>query len=158
MSRNDIISNRLREVLLNGHWIANTNYKEQLLNVDWKQATQKVGNLNTIAQLIYHINYYIEGLLQVFNGGELKIRDKYSFDLPPIQSENDWELLVTTLLTNSEAFANTGQSMPDTKFDEVVVDAKYGTYLRNIEGIIEHSYYHLGQISLIKKLTSGTGS
>lgn len=29
-----------------------------------------------------------------------------------------------------------------------------GSYLRNIEGVIEHSYYHLGQISLIKKMIS----
>lgn len=28
---------------------------------------------------------------------------------------------------------------------------KYGTYLRNLEGVIEHSYYHLGQIAIIKK-------
>ena len=32
------------------------------------------------------------------------------------------------------------------------VDEKYGTYSRNINGILEHSYYHLGQIVLIKKL------
>lgn len=32
------------------------------------------------------------------------------------------------------------------------VNEKYGTYLRNIDGLIEHSYYHLGQITLIKKL------
>ena len=155
MLRNEFISNRLREVLLNGHWIANTNFKEQLESIDWKQATQKVGQLNTIAHLTYHINYYLAGLLHVFNGGKLEIRDRYSFDLPPIQSEHDWEKLFTTLLTNAELFVNAVQEMPDSKFDEVFTDIKYGTYLRNIEGVIEHSYYHLGQISLIKKLISG---
>lgn len=29
---------RLREVFLNGTWIANTNYKDQLENLDWKIA------------------------------------------------------------------------------------------------------------------------
>ena len=42
--------------------------------------------------------------------------------------------------------------MPNDKLEEIFVDEKYGTYRRNIEGIIEHSYYHLGQISLIKKM------
>ncbi|MGJ8593340.1 MAG: hypothetical protein ACSHXF_12375 [Aquaticitalea sp.] len=42
--------------------------------------------------------------------------------------------------------------MPDSQLNAVFVDAKYGTYLRNIDGMIEHSYYHLGQIVLIKKL------
>jgi hypothetical protein len=36
--------------------------------------------------------------------------------------------------------------------DDIFEEEKYGIYRRNIEAIIEHSYYHLGQISLIKKL------
>ncbi len=152
MLRSEFISNRLREVLLNGHWVANTNYKEQLQSVDWKQATQKIEPLNTIAHLTYHINYYLAGLLQVFNGGQLEIKDKYSFDLPPIQSEHDWEKLVSGFFTNSETFINAVHQMTDSKLDEVFVDIKYGSYQRNIEAVIEHSYYHLGQISLIKKL------
>jgi len=66
MTRNIIIAGRLREVFLNGYWIANTNYKEQIQSIDWRQATQKIGNLNTIAALIYHVNYYLAGLLNAF--------------------------------------------------------------------------------------------
>lgn len=152
MTRNLTIASRLREVFLNGHWIANTNYKEQILNVNWQQATQKVGNLNTIAALTYHINYYLAGLLNAFEKGKLEISDKYSFDLPPIKSEEDWNKLVTDFLNNSEKFADKVEQMNDNIFDQPFVDEKYGSYLRNIEGVIEHSYYHLGQISLIKKM------
>jgi hypothetical protein len=42
--------------------------------------------------------------------------------------------------------------MEDALLDQPFVDEKYGSYLRNIEGVIEHSYYHLGQISLIRKM------
>ena len=38
------------------------------------------------------------------------------------------------------------------KLEDVFFDEKYGTYLRNIEGMIEHCYYHLGQVSLIRKM------
>lgn len=152
MNRNLFLSKRLREVLLNGHWIANTNYKEQLLDITWQQAMQKVGSLNTIAALTFHINYYIAGLLNVFNGGQLEIRDKYSFDLPPIQSETEWKKLLDDFLNNSEKFAAHVEQMQESQFDEPFADEKYGDYLRNIEGMIEHSYYHLGQISLIKKM------
>jgi hypothetical protein len=152
MTRNAAIAGRLREVLLNGHWIANTNYKEQLLGISWQQAIQKVGSLNTIAALTYHINYYLEGLLNAFESGELEISDKYSFDLPPIRSGADWNKLVTAFLANSEKFVRSVEQMDDTIFDQPFVDEKYGSYLRNIEGVIEHSYYHLGQISLIKKM------
>lgn len=152
MKRSLVIANRLREVLLNGHWIANTNYKEQLSNVNREQATQRVHSLNTIAALIFHINYYLSGLMQVFNGGKLEISDKYSFDLSPIHSEADWNKLVNEFLNNSETFASQVENFSDDMLDMPFVDEKYGTYLRNIEGVIEHCYYHLGQISLIKKM------
>ena len=152
MSRNQSIATRLREVLLNGKWIANTNFKEQILGVSWEQAVHRVSNLNTIALLTFHINYYLAGILNVFNGGQLEIRDKYSFDLPEIRSEDDWNALVNVFLSNAERFANHVEQMPDSLLDEPFVDEKYGTYLRNIEGVIEHSYYHLGQVSLIKKM------
>jgi hypothetical protein len=152
MSRNTALAARLREVLLNGTWIANTNYKDQLTQVSWREATQKVGGLNTIAALTFHINYYLDGLLHAFRTGRLEISDKYSFDLPTLTSESDWDLLVTRLLENAGKFADTVEQMDDETFDRPFIDEKYGTCLRNIEGVIEHSYYHLGQISLIRKL------
>ena len=152
MTRSRFIAKRLREVLLNGHWVANTNFKEQLQSVDWIQATQKIGNLNTIAALTYHVNYYLAGILNVFNGGDLEIRDKYSFDLPAITSETDWNILIDEFLANAEKLIHHIDKLEDQKWDAVFVDEKYGTYLRNIEGLIEHSYYHLGQISLLTKM------
>jgi uncharacterized damage-inducible protein DinB len=152
MTRNLAIANRLREVLLDGKWIANTNFKEQILSVSWEQAIQKVYNLNTIALLTFHINYYLGGLLNVFNGGKLEIKDKYSFDLPEIRSEKDWNKLVNDFLSNSEMFAKQVEQMDENRLDQPFADEKYGSYLRNIEGVIEHSYYHLGQVSLIRKM------
>jgi len=152
MTRNLAIANRLREVFLHGRWIANTNYKEQISSLTWQQTTQKVENLNSIAALTFHVNYYLAGLLNVLNGGKLEIKDKYSFDLPEIKSESDWQDLVHDFLNNAEMFANKVEEMNENMLEQHFVEEKYGTYLRNIEGVIEHSYYHLGQISLIRKM------
>lgn len=152
MENSKQMANRFREVLLNGKWIANTNYKDQLSSVTWQQATHKIETLNTIADLTYHINYYLAGILNVLEGGALEIRDKYSFDCPSIESEKDWEVLRTNLLENAEAFAKHLEQMSDDKLETAFVDEKYGTYRRNMEGVIEHSYYHMGQIVLIRKL------
>ncbi|MGV3529443.1 MAG: DUF1572 domain-containing protein [Flavisolibacter sp.] len=152
MNRTELLAGRMREVFLNGRWIANTNYNEQLQHISWQDATRKFGPLNTIAALTFHINYYLAGLLQVFGGGALEIRDKYSFDLPPITSEEAWQQLRNELLANAEAFADAVEQLPEDLLDKAFVDEKYGSYLRNIEGVIEHGYYHLGQISLIRKL------
>jgi len=152
MQRNIMLSGRLQEVLLSGQWIANTNYKAQLHNVTWQQAIQQVSNLNTIAALTYHVNYYLAGLLKSFETGELNISDKFSYQFKTISSQHDWDKLVNDILDNAEKFVLKVEQIEDKQFDLPFVDAKYGTLLRNIEGVIEHCYYHLGQIVLIKKL------
>jgi hypothetical protein len=70
----------------------------------------------------------------------------------PIKSEADWMKLVETFLTNAEEFCLEIESLPHERLDEIFIDPKYGSFLRNIEAMIEHSYYHLGQIVLIRKL------
>jgi len=152
MSLASQLAKRFREVLLDGLWIANTNFKDQLSAVTWEQAVTKVDSLNTIAMLTFHIHYYIAGVLNVLKGGDLEIKDQFSFDLPPIESEEQWKDLLNRLWTDSEKLASLVEQIPDDKLDEVFVDEKYGTYRRNIDGMIEHSYYHLGQITLIKKM------
>ncbi len=147
-----LIAKQFKEVLLDGDWVAATNYKTQLLNLSWNQAITKVGTLNTIAAITFHINYYIAGILNVFKNGKLEIRDRYSFDMPPIKSQEDWKKLVNKLLSNAEEFVKVLAQMPDEKLEEVFVEEKYGNYHRNIDALIEHSFYHLGQIVLIKKM------
>lgn len=154
MTKAQFLAHRLREVLLNGKWIANTNFKDQILSVSWEQATQKVAGLNTIALLTFHINYYLQGILDFFSTGKLDISDKYSFDMPEINSESDWNNLVEAFLSNAERFASHVEQMDESILDQPFVDEKYGSYWRNIEGVIEHSYYHFGQVSLIRKLVS----
>ena len=155
MTQSHLIANRIREVLLSGTWIANTNYQHQLSTVSWQQATHKVDGLNTIAALTFHVNYYLVGLLNVFNGGKLNISDSLSFTMPPINSQADWHHLTNELLSNAEKFAQAVERMDDHTLHLPFVEQKYGTNLRNIEAIIEHSYYHLGQISLLHKMVQG---
>lgn len=155
MSSASQLAKRFREVLLDGLWIANTNFKDQLSDVTWEQAVKRVGSLNTIAMLTYHIDYYIAGVVNVLEGGALEIKDKFSFDLPPIEFREQWESLRNKLWVDSEKFASLVELLPDDRLDEVFVDEKYGTYRRNIDGMIEHAYYHLGQITLIKKMLAG---
>lgn len=157
MKQTDALAKRFREVILDGTWVANTNYKHQLADLDWQIAISPTASLNTIALLAQHIHYYIGGVLNVFKGGGLDIKDKYSFDFPPIQSQAEWEDFLTRFWNDAEEFASRVEQLPEEKLDEAFVDEKYGTYRRNIDGMIEHSYYHLGQVVLLKKLLTQRG-
>jgi len=145
------IASQFREVLLNGTWIS-TNLKAELTDVTWEEATTKIATLNTIADLAFHINYYVAGVNQVLEGGTLDIRDKYSFDRPSITSQADWVQLQAKIYKDAEKFANLVARLSPEQLNEGFVEKEYGNYFRNITGMIEHSYYHLGQIVLLKKL------
>ena len=155
MSNPQQLAGRLREVFLEGTFIANTNFKAQLEGSSWQLATQKIGELNTIAALVQHIHYYIKGVAAVFKGGTLDIKDQFSFDFPPIQSQQQWDDILASFFEDADHFALLVEQLPATQLAEPFVDKKYGTYLRNIEAMIEHSYYHLGQVVLIRKMLPG---
>ncbi|RZL32953.1 MAG: hypothetical protein EOP00_33355 [Pedobacter sp.] len=67
MNNQTTLANRFREVILNGTWIANTNFKKELEHLDWKTATTQVAHLNTISLLAQHIHYYMHGIKKFFS-------------------------------------------------------------------------------------------
>jgi uncharacterized damage-inducible protein DinB len=155
MEKPDELALRLRQVFQDGKWITNTNYKELLEDVDWEMVNTRVGDLNTLLALTFHINYYLAGVLNVLKGGELEIRDKFSYDFAHIDNAPKWENLKSEMNSNAAEFISKVEKMSESDLDGPFIVEKYGTYRRNIEGIIEHSYYHLGQMVLVKKLASG---
>jgi len=152
MNSGSELAARLSEVFLDGRWIAHTNYADQLQHIDVHLANKKVGDINSIALLTYHIHYYVAGILQALDTGELTIRDQYSFDMPVLKNADDWRELVKRLEDNSKKLIDRVEGMTDQDLEQVFFHEKYGTYRRNFEALIEHAYYHLGQLVLVRKL------
>lgn len=145
------IAKHFREVNFGGNWTVSS-LKEVLSDVSWEEAVTQTGNFNTILGLVYHTHYFVHALLTVLEGQPLQANDKFSFDHPPVNSDEDWNHLLNTVWTEAEQASSLIEQLSETKFGEVFCDEKYGNYYRNIHGIIEHTHYHLGQIALIKKL------
>jgi hypothetical protein len=82
----------------------------------------------------------------------LDASDTFSFDLPAITSNAGWQKLLNITFSNAESFASLVEQLPADIMEKTFVNEKYGSYYRNIQGIIEHTHYHLGQITLIKKI------
>lgn len=151
------IAKQFRDVHFGGNWTA-VNLKEAVADVTWQEATTKLSTLNTIATLVFHTNYYVATVLKVLKGEPLTGKDKYSFDHPPIQSTEDWQVLLQKTWDEAKEFARMIEDLPTEKLEETFFDEKYGNYYRNLTGIIEHMHYHLGQIVIIKKLIREKGS
>ncbi|MBC8756771.1 DinB family protein [Kordia sp. YSTF-M3] len=145
------IAKHFREVHFGGNWTG-TSFKEIMEGITYEQATTKVQDLNTILTLVFHVNYYVAAVLKVFQGEALNAKDELSFDHPQITSQAEWEVFLAKVWKDAEQFADEVAKLPDDCFDQDFTDKKYGSYYRNIHGIIEHTHYHIGQISLIKKL------
>lgn len=151
MIQTSLIAKHLKDVHFGGNWTC-SNLKDNLTGVTWLQATTQIYSLNTIAALVYHINYYIGGVIKVLQGGSLELKDIYSYACPPIQNEEEWQLLLDKTFADANTFTALIEQLPDSQLSTIFVDEKYGTYYRNLQGIIEHTHYHLGQIAIIKKI------
>lgn len=111
-----------------------------------------MSSFNTIAALVFHVNYYVSAVLKVLQGETLNASDKFSFGLSPILSPEDWNRLLDKTWRDAEDFAAAIEKLPEPKLWEDFSEGKYGNLYRNLQGVIEHTHYHLGQMVLIKKM------
>lgn len=95
------IAKHLRDVHFGGNWTT-SNLKDNLTDISWQQATTQLYSCNTIATLVFHINYYVHEVAKVLQGEPLTASDTFSFNVPVIQSQEDWNYLVDKTLTDGE--------------------------------------------------------
>ncbi|MFN8290958.1 MAG: DUF1572 domain-containing protein [Chitinophagaceae bacterium] len=153
MTQPALLAKHIRDVHFGGNWTA-VNLKDTLTGITLEQATTSIYSCHTIAALTFHINYYVTAILNVLRGTPLRAHDKYSFDVPVLHTEQEWEAFRNKVLQDAEEIAGRVAALPEEKLGEFFADEKYGTYHRNLLGLIEHTHYHLGQISLLKKIIS----
>jgi len=145
------LAQQLRQVHEGGNWTA-VNVKEVLADVSWQEAVTNVPGFHSIAVLTYHIHYFVNAVIPVFEGGELNAHDKFSFDAPSITPQPEWDELRERVLMRAAHLAQLIEALPAGQLTQPFWNEKYGTYHRNILGIIEHTHYHLGQIVVLKRL------
>lgn len=145
------IAKHLKDVYFGGNWTV-ANFKTVLEDVTWEESTQKVTDLNTIATLVFHTNYFVVAVIPVLSGGLLNAKDEFSFNHPPINNDEDWQKLLAKSFNDAETLVSLIEKLSDDKLLEIFADEKYGIYYRNLHGIIEHCHYHLGQIAVINKI------
>ena len=151
MTITEQIAKHVREVHFGGNW-TDSCLREQLKDISWQEAVTRVQSLNSIAALVFHVNYYIAAVIRVLENQPLSAKDALSFDHPPIRSQKDWEGFLDKIWNDAERFAVLIENFPDDQLMHTMDEEKYGSFFRNFIGIIEHFHYHLGQIVLIKKI------
>lgn len=149
------LAQQLRHVYTGGNWTA-VNLKASLHGLGWQQVQQQPHGFNSIARLVYHMHYYIAAVTKVLQGEPLTASDKYSFDVPELNNETDWQQMVNQSFADAETLSALIESLTDEQLLQPFEDGQYGSYYRNLSGIIEHCHYHLGQIILIRILITNS--
>ncbi|MBK8847534.1 MAG: DUF1572 family protein [Bacteroidetes bacterium] len=145
------LSKHLYEVYFGGNWTW-VNLRDTLSEVTVEEATTKQEHFNTIVALVYHIHYFVMAITKVLNNEELDSNDKFSFNHPTINTREEWEHFLQSVYAGARQLCKKIEAIEEARLGEIFVKEKYGTYYRNILGLIEHIHYHLGQIVIIKKL------
>jgi uncharacterized damage-inducible protein DinB len=145
------IAKHFHDIYFGGNWTS-VHIREALSDISLEEACFKHISLNSILALSFHISYYTAAVLEVLKGSDLNARDADSYKHPEIKTESDWKEFQEKMFADALQFVQYLENLPSDSMEATFVDPKYGTYFRNIHGLIEHAHYHLGQIVLIKKL------
>ena len=147
------IAQHIEDLFFNGGWVG-TDVKSIIEPVDWQEATQKIEELNRIIDLFYHLGYYVTVQLNFLNTGKVVGNDKESWKNEQVDSETKWLDLKEKTWRETQELVAAIRVLEEEKMEMDFGDEKYGSYHRNFLGLLEHTYYHLGQIAVLKKLVN----
>ncbi len=151
MALSAVLAQHIRQAYTGGNWTS-VNMTETLADVDFDLASEQRLGFNSIARLVVHMDYYVDVILRALQHGELMGKDADSWVMPLPTNAAAWEALKAEVLAKAETFAAYVETLEQERLDGPFVDGKYGTVLKQILGFVEHFHYHLGQITILKKM------
>lgn len=147
----DYIAQHILEVHEGDNW-TEVNIKDTLKDVNYKEATTITNaSYNTIAALLHHMSFYNDVVMQRLSGVNPVITQANGFDMLPVKNEQDWKKLKERNIESAHKLAEAVKKFPEEKIFELTVTG-HSTHYKTLHGIVEHTYYHLGQIVLLKKI------
>ncbi|MBN9296380.1 MAG: hypothetical protein J0I41_05175 [Filimonas sp.] len=126
--------------------------KGTLEDVSFEEAITVIpASPNSIAMLVHHLTFYSNKVHERLQGIYNAIPASNGFEMPPVKSEKDWKKLKADNLRAANSLANEVKIFPLEQLFELTASGS-STYYKNVQGIIEHAHYHLGQMVLLKKI------
>jgi uncharacterized damage-inducible protein DinB len=151
MKATELIAQHIIEAFEGGNW-TEVNFKDALRDISYRDATMVTkASCNTIAALIHHVAFYNDVIRKKLEGITTIAYDHDSFKVPLVKNENDWMNLKDRCFQSVHDLAATVIKLPDEMLT-APIDNGNGTYYKTLHGLIEHLYYHLGQIVFLKRL------
>lgn len=127
---------------------------EAVKSVKPKVAEYKLGNVHSIAELIYHMTSWRIFVARKINGdADYVIPEEKNFGKFEKVDEFELETLLMELSLSHDELLSQLSDKEDNFLTKNVPGTEYDYYTL-IHGVIHHDLYHTGQISILKKLIS----
>lgn len=150
MKTTDLIADALMELHKGNNWTS-VSIAETVADISWKGAiAQVLFTPNTIAEILYHITYWNRIVAERGRGIVPEVNESNGFDVPLITDKEGWTRLKEDNLRSAEELAEVIRGYEDSKLMDPILPEHASAY-KNFQGQVEHGYYHLGQIVMLKK-------
>lgn len=151
MKITECIAQHISEVFEGNNW-TEVDIRQTLLDVTFTEATTVTpASPNTIAALVFHLDFYNQVIMSRLNGIDRVIDEHNGMNVPGIENEEQWQQLQRKAFDSTAALAAMVKNFPEERLQEPTVKG-LNTYYKTLHGIAEHSHYHLGQMVLLKNL------
>lgn len=145
--------NQLTQLYEGGNW-NDESYMEKLKNVNEQiEFAQPLPGKHSVAEILWHVIYWKTILIKQIQGDfEFRKRTEKEFNFLPVEKlkQKGWINLVAEFKQTHETLIALLNERDDNFLQEEFTPGKSFDY--QIEGIIHHDIYHLGQIGLVISL------
>ena len=113
-------------------------------------AHRHVRGSHTPWELLRHLTTWVETPLRRFDDALHNPAETLDFPAPAEESDAQWQRDVAALGDAVERLARRVATMSDAELEAPVAERGY-TYVRMVDGVVQHLAYHAGQIALLAK-------
>jgi len=130
-------------------WVGET-LMGTLKNISPEKAAKKIDPWNSIWEITNHIINWRENVLKRVQGNITNAPRNNYFEPVKDQSEQAWKKTLQSLKDSQDHWIAFLEKMSEADLEKIYPDNN-ASYYHNIQGILQHDAYHLGQIILLAK-------
>lgn len=154
MSELDRIADQFRRSLEGEAWHG-PSVLETIKGITAKDAAaHPIPSAHSIWELVLHITAWVKVCERRLRGDRAQLSDDENF--PPVTdvSEAAWEKTRADLSSSHELLIEAIRNLDESRLDQPIIDDQsisYSTTYVTLQGGVQHSLYHAGQIAILKK-------
>ena len=143
---------RLLELTFDGQAYHGPSLLQALKDVDVGIATRRFeGGVHSIWELVGHVTSELRHALALLEGNaEPWVAGRTTWPAPPPPSPAAWVLALSDLEDANREFVSAVEGLDDAVLDEHLSQVRRTHYVM-LHGMVQHSAYHAGQISILKR-------